>query len=81
MALYIYIYVHKSTSLFFSKDEETELVWDKDDQDGMDFVCACANIRAHIFGIQRKTRFDIKCKYYYNKSEVVIFICHRTPVE
>nr|AGC75067.1 SUMO-activating enzyme subunit 2 [Eriocheir sinensis] len=42
------------------KDEEAELVWDKDDQDGMDFVCACANIRAHIFGIQRKTRFDIK---------------------
>ncbi|KAH0950810.1 hypothetical protein HN011_007493 [Eciton burchellii] len=36
------------------------LVWDKDDQHAMDFVTACANIRAHIFGIPQKTRFDIK---------------------
>ncbi|KAG0712113.1 SUMO-activating enzyme subunit 2 [Chionoecetes opilio] len=41
-------------------DENTELVWDKDDESSMDFVCACANIRGHIFGIQRKTRFDVK---------------------
>ncbi|KAK8390761.1 hypothetical protein O3P69_010462 [Scylla paramamosain] len=40
--------------------EVTELVWDKDDESSMDFVCACANLRAHIFGIQRKTRFDVK---------------------
>lgn len=38
------------------------LVWDKDDKSAMDFVAACANIRAHIFGIAQKTRFDIKCK-------------------
>jgi len=37
------------------------LVWDKDDQHAMDFVTACANIRAYIFGIPQKTRFDIKC--------------------
>lgn len=37
-----------------------DLVWDKDDKDCMDFVTACANIRAHIFGISQKTRFDIK---------------------
>lgn len=55
--------VFNATDFLFSKDEETELVWDKDDEDSMDFVCACANIRAHIFGIQRKTRFDVKCKY------------------
>ncbi|XP_054015001.1 SUMO-activating enzyme subunit 2 [Hylaeus anthracinus] len=36
------------------------LVWDKDDQSAMDFVAACANIRAYIFGIPQKTRFDIK---------------------
>ncbi|XP_018322684.1 SUMO-activating enzyme subunit 2 isoform X3 [Agrilus planipennis] len=36
------------------------LVWDKDDQDAMDFVTACANIRAHIFSIPQKSRFDIK---------------------
>jgi ubiquitin-like 1-activating enzyme E1 B len=38
------------------------LVWDKDDKNGMDFVAACANIRAHIFGIAKKSRFEIKCK-------------------
>ena len=36
------------------------LVWDKDDKHGMDFVAACANIRAQIFGIARKSRFEIK---------------------
>ncbi|XP_042209530.1 SUMO-activating enzyme subunit 2-like isoform X2 [Homarus americanus] len=40
-------------------DDDT-LVWDKDDKDSMDFVTACSNIRAHIFGIQQKTRFDVK---------------------
>ncbi|KAK7068232.1 E1 ubiquitin-activating protein uba2 [Halocaridina rubra] len=37
-----------------------DLVWDKDDKDSMDFVTACANIRAHIFGIPQKSRFDVK---------------------
>ncbi|XP_022920910.2 SUMO-activating enzyme subunit 2 [Onthophagus taurus] len=36
------------------------LVWDKDDKPAMDFVTACANIRAHIFTIGQKSRFDIK---------------------
>uniref|UniRef100_A0A8W7P367 SUMO-activating enzyme subunit n=1 Tax=Anopheles coluzzii TaxID=1518534 RepID=A0A8W7P367_ANOCL len=40
--------------------EGDHLVWDKDDKDGMDFVAACANIRAQIFGIPRKSRFEIK---------------------
>lgn len=40
--------------------EDDHLVWDKDDKDGMDFVAACANIRAQIFGIPRKSRFEIK---------------------
>ena len=39
---------------------EDHLVWDKDDEAAMDFVAACANIRAHIFNIPEKTRFDIK---------------------
>jgi ubiquitin-like 1-activating enzyme E1 B len=34
--------------------------FDKDDPDTLDFVAAAANIRAHIFGIDLKTRFDIK---------------------
>uniref|UniRef100_A0A1A9X0T8 SUMO-activating enzyme subunit n=1 Tax=Glossina brevipalpis TaxID=37001 RepID=A0A1A9X0T8_9MUSC len=36
------------------------LVWDKDDQTAMDFVAACANMRAYIFGIIRKSRFEVK---------------------
>lgn len=36
------------------------LVWDKDYKPAMDFVTACANIRAHIFSIPQKSRFDIK---------------------
>uniref|UniRef100_A0A1A9ZX08 SUMO-activating enzyme subunit n=1 Tax=Glossina pallidipes TaxID=7398 RepID=A0A1A9ZX08_GLOPL len=36
------------------------LVWDKDDQSAMDFVAACANVRAYIFEIARKTRFEVK---------------------
>jgi len=44
------------------KNPEDHLVWDKDDKVAMDFVAACANIRAFIFGIPQKSRFDIKCK-------------------
>ncbi|KAK9876752.1 hypothetical protein WA026_014990 [Henosepilachna vigintioctopunctata] len=36
------------------------LVWDKDDQPGMDFVTACANIRSHIFSIQMQSKFSTK---------------------
>ncbi|XP_055335266.1 SUMO-activating enzyme subunit 2-like [Paramacrobiotus metropolitanus] len=36
------------------------LVWDKDDENSMDFVTACANLRAHCFGIAVLSRFDIK---------------------
>ncbi|XP_060819831.1 SUMO-activating enzyme subunit 2 [Bombus pascuorum] len=42
------------------KSPNNHLIWDKDDQSSMDFVAACANIRAYIFGIPQKTRFDIK---------------------
>lgn len=40
--------------------DQTYLVWDKDDKHGMDFVAACANIRAHCFHIPRQSRFEIK---------------------
>ena len=40
--------------------ENDHLVWDKDDEAAMTFVTACANIRAEIFHIARKSRFDIK---------------------
>lgn len=40
--------------------EGDHLVWDKDDKHAMDFVAACANIRAQVFHIARKSRFEIK---------------------
>lgn len=46
------------------KDELTKkgdfLIWDKDDADALDFVVSASNIRAHIFDIPRKSRFDVK---------------------
>ncbi|KAI2467293.1 hypothetical protein F4781DRAFT_423445 [Annulohypoxylon bovei var. microspora] len=36
------------------------IIFDKDDEDTLDFVAASANIRSHIFGIEGKSRFDIK---------------------
>ncbi|KAK3851796.1 hypothetical protein Pcinc_041577 [Petrolisthes cinctipes] len=41
-------------------EDDVSLTWDKDDPDSMDFVTSCANIRAHIFNIPQKTRFDVK---------------------
>ena len=34
----------------------------QDDQYSMDFVAAAANLRAIVFCIPRKSRFDIKCE-------------------
>ncbi|XP_015115400.1 SUMO-activating enzyme subunit 2 [Diachasma alloeum] len=50
----------KNLEVLREKSPNDHLVWDKDDQDAMDFVAACANIRAHIFGIPQKSRFDVK---------------------
>lgn len=40
--------------------EATLIEFDKDDIDTLDFVTASANIRSELFGIERKSRFDIK---------------------
>ncbi|KAM4059143.1 thiF family protein [Hirsutella rhossiliensis] len=39
---------------------EPTISFDKDDLDTLDFVASSANIRSAIFGIDRKSRFDIK---------------------
>jgi ubiquitin-like 1-activating enzyme E1 B len=39
---------------------EPVIEFDKDDPDTLDFVAASANIRATLFGIDRKSRFEIK---------------------
>ena len=48
-----------------SSDSSSEVViprieFDKDDEDTLDFVVATANIRSYIFGIDVKSKFDIK---------------------
>ncbi|PSN73329.1 ubiquitin-activating enzyme E1 3 [Corynespora cassiicola Philippines] len=36
------------------------LTFDKDDADTLDFVTASANLRSHVFGIETRSKFDIK---------------------
>lgn len=43
-----------------SSSPEPVITFDKDDEDTLDFVASSANIRSTIFGIERKSRFDIK---------------------
>lgn len=62
--------------------EDDNLVWDKDDKAAMDFVAACANVRAIIFNIPQKSRFEIKCEYFMGiagppssqKAKIISFI-------
>ncbi|ORY05605.1 putative ubiquitin-like activating enzyme [Basidiobolus meristosporus CBS 931.73] len=42
------------------KDPEGCLCFDKDDDDSLDFVTATSNMRAKIFGIEEKSRFQVK---------------------
>jgi ubiquitin-like 1-activating enzyme E1 B len=36
------------------------IAFDKDDEDTLDFVTSSANLRSIVFGIETKSRFDIK---------------------
>ncbi|KAK0634563.1 hypothetical protein B0T17DRAFT_482436 [Bombardia bombarda] len=40
--------------------QDAIITFDKDDEDTLDFVAASANIRSSLFGIDRKSKFDIK---------------------
>lgn len=42
------------------EDPNNNMEWDKDDDDALDFATAAANLRASMFGIPLKTRFDVK---------------------
>lgn len=39
---------------------EPIITFDKDDEDTLDFVTASANLRSIVFGIETRSRFDIK---------------------
>ena len=52
--------INKLKAQYEKSDYKDHLVWDKDDDAAMDFVAACANIRAFVYNIPQKTRFDVK---------------------
>lgn len=41
-------------------DAEASVQFDKDDAETLDFVTATANLRAHVYGIEEKSRFQVK---------------------
>ncbi|KAF9136095.1 E1 ubiquitin-activating protein uba2 [Mortierella sp. 14UC] len=41
-------------------DAEANVQFDKDDSETLDFVTATANLRAHVYGIEEKSRFQVK---------------------
>ncbi|CAG8446304.1 10195_t:CDS:10 [Gigaspora rosea] len=51
-----------STQLLAEKvtNPDASLTFDKDDIDAMDFITATSNLRARIFGIEEKTKFQVK---------------------
>lgn len=50
----------ETKSSFKEGDAEPTITFDKDDEDTLDFVTAGANLRSIVFGIEAKSRFDIK---------------------
>ncbi|KAF4584378.1 Ubiquitin-activating enzyme E1-like protein [Ophiocordyceps camponoti-floridani] len=52
--------LHLTKSNEESSAPEPAISFDKDDQDTLDFVASSANIRSTVFGIHRKSRFEIK---------------------
>ena len=47
-----------------STDSNPILVWDKDDEEAMNFVTAASNLRCYIFSIGLKSKFETKCNYF-----------------
>lgn len=43
------------------------LSFDKDDIDTLDFVTSSANLRSIVFGIETKSKFDVKRKYLFSQ--------------
>lgn len=53
------------------------LSFDKDDVDTLDFVAASANLRSHIFGIETRSKFDIKRKYSIQDPSNIVLNYYR----
>jgi ubiquitin-like 1-activating enzyme E1 B len=48
------------SAIFRLISRNSEVVFDKDDVDTLDLVASAANLRAKVFGIELKSKFDIK---------------------
>jgi ubiquitin-like 1-activating enzyme E1 B len=56
--------VHRLKERLESSTESNPiLVWDKDDDDALNFVTAASNLRCYIFSISLKSKFETKCIY------------------
>lgn len=55
-----------------SSDPAPILTFDKDDVDTLDFVTATANLRATIFHIDNKSKFDTKREWTYQRPSTRI---------
>jgi ubiquitin-like 1-activating enzyme E1 B len=62
LAVYINSLIRLSQRVLRAREagEEDMITFDKDDEDTLDFVAASANFRASLFGIECKSKFDIK---------------------
>ncbi|GAU97571.1 hypothetical protein RvY_08846 [Ramazzottius varieornatus] len=56
----VIVFMRAVKALKETMDKIETLVWDKDDENAMDFVTACANLRATCFGITTQSRYDTK---------------------
>ena len=53
-------YSEQQTMALQTESSSPMIAFDKDDEDTLDFVTATANLRAQIFGIDAKSKFDTK---------------------
>lgn len=51
----------------------------QDDAPAMDFVTAAANLRMHIFSMNMKSRFDVKCELSPTLTSVSIYFFNVNP--
>lgn len=56
----LYIWIQSLNALIQRRNSESIIIFDKDDDQIMNFVAYSANIRAHLFSIPKDTRFKIK---------------------
>jgi ubiquitin-like 1-activating enzyme E1 B len=56
----IHVFLDAMNQLGSRASKGEELEFDKDDEQALNFVTAASNIRAHLFHIERKSRFAVK---------------------